>query len=282
MAMLFMLYHLQAPWQWTLRTAHCNHMWHPSSINTASRVAQVSLAIGVPTVIGISGGTVEGETDARIWRWRCLHRICRLHGVSRICTAHTASDRVETLITQLARGTRGGMGWWRLGTYPVVRPVLGLARAEISQYSHRCNLPLCVDGTNRFLHGERARIRHELLPYLRRWWHPGIDECLVQAAEQRGWDHAHLELVAHQLSQSYEWIGRDGVRIQQLVMLPEAIRNRVNRCFVRRALALCLPQASIVPWRVRQTKQWLLVCNASSWIRTSDDMSDYESDALDH
>lgn len=128
----------------------------------------------------------------------------RLHAVA---TAHTQDDQAETVLAKFLRGawTEGFSG-----IHPemsgneglIVRPLLGVTRAEIESYLEKIGQSWREDASNRELEFTRNRIRHELLPELERW-NPRIREKLTQMAdlarEEESWWAAEIDRLAGQL-----------------------------------------------------------------------------------
>jgi tRNA(Ile)-lysidine synthase len=96
-------------------------------------------------------------------------------------TGHTASDQVETILYRLvSRGSATGIEPKR--TDGVVRPLLGVWRAETEAYCRAADLPYRTDTSNATT--RRGLIRDEILPLLRRL-HPAADENLLRALDTR-------------------------------------------------------------------------------------------------
>jgi tRNA(Ile)-lysidine synthase len=94
-------------------------------------------------------------------------------------TGHTASDQVETVLYRLvSSGNAKGIRVRREDG--VVRPLLGVWRAETEEYCRVAGLPFRTDSTN--ADTKRGLIRDEILPLLRRL-HPGADANLLALAE---------------------------------------------------------------------------------------------------
>ena len=91
-------------------------------------------------------------------------------GASHVVTGHTASDRAETLLLQLARGShRRGLASLRpqrplTAALTLVRPLLLFTRAETSQIHAQLGLPLWPDASNADPRYSRNRLREEVLP----------------------------------------------------------------------------------------------------------------------
>ena len=89
--------------------------------------------------------------------------------INTIVTAHNATDNLETVIFNLARGT-GTLGL--SGIAPVreniVRPLIDLPKAKITEALDKYVVPYMIDSTNNSNEYTRNFIRHEILPMLRK------------------------------------------------------------------------------------------------------------------
>ena len=99
------LYQLQKKWQWQLGIVHCDHRWHINSLVQAKHVAQLAAIMEIHYYQPIAIESVQQETIARHWRYDIIKNIAINHSYTVIMTAHTASDRIETLMYHLMRGT---------------------------------------------------------------------------------------------------------------------------------------------------------------------------------
>lgn len=130
--------------------------------------------------------TLQGESieeAGRHARYGFFDRLAVRYGYDHVCTAHHADDQSETVLARLVKGA----GWRGLagiretrGLY--VRPLLGFRRAELSAYASDRQVRFREDHTNRDTRYFRNRIRHDLLPLLRRRFDPKIDRHLEQIA----------------------------------------------------------------------------------------------------
>ena len=116
------------------------------------------------------------EAMWRAARYDFLRSVAREYG-ARIATAHTRDDQVETVLLRLLRGA-GARGLAGLAAHgPVMRPLLEISRARLERYAHAGGLAWVDDPSNARLDVRRNRVRHELLPALRRV-DGSIDETL--------------------------------------------------------------------------------------------------------
>ncbi len=111
------------------------------------------------------------EEAARNLRYAWFGELLASGVVDAIATAHTLDDQAETVLHKLLRGawTEGLSGIHPVlaqtkGT--ILRPFLGVRRAEIETWLSNLGQTWCEDATNTDTAHTRNRLRHELLPAL--------------------------------------------------------------------------------------------------------------------
>ncbi|MGA2986633.1 MAG: tRNA lysidine(34) synthetase TilS [Terriglobia bacterium] len=177
------------------------------------------------------------EAVARELRYRFFFSLIDQGRLDCVATAHTANDQAETVLMRLLRGTgTRGLG----GIYPVlegkvVRPFLGLTRAEVMQEIAARRLPYRVDSSNLDTRLRRNKIRRELLPLLAKEYNPEIIPLLNQLADRARDDEASLERWAR--DRAHPWRRREGreerIPIRALLEFPPALARRVLRQMVQ-------------------------------------------------
>ncbi len=109
------------------------------------------------------------EEAARILRYKFLEKTLSKWNGTKIATAHTLSDSVETVLFNLFRGT-GPTGL--AGILPkrdkIIRPIIGFTREEILSYLEECEIPYIIDSTNLSIDYTRNYIRHVIVPAIRK------------------------------------------------------------------------------------------------------------------
>jgi tRNA(Ile)-lysidine synthase len=137
------------------------------------------------------------EAAARQLRYGFFEKLLQQGSLDRVATAHTIDDQAETVLLKLARGagTRGLAGIYprlslkhpNIGPSPrhheIVRPLLGVRRAELEAYLRDLRQLWREDSSNRDLRHTRNRIRHEILPNLEKQVNPGVRDALADFAE---------------------------------------------------------------------------------------------------
>jgi tRNA(Ile)-lysidine synthase len=149
---------------------HVNHKLRGDDSEADARFCSEILGAEVVELDG--GGLTEAELREQ--------RYSLGHGATR-ATGHTASDQVETILYRLAsRGTAAGIELRRADG--VVRPLLGVWRAETEEYCAAEGLAFRVDASN--ADSKRGLIRDEILPRLR-LLHPAAEENILRALDLR-------------------------------------------------------------------------------------------------
>jgi len=136
------------------------------------------------------------EDAARRARYEFFSRLVADGKVDLVAVAHTADDQAETVLAHILRGTGlAGLGGIHPRTESVVRPLLGVRRAELRAYVRSKKQKWREDATNQDTARTRARIRKKLLPLLEREFQSGVVEHLASLAEFAREDEAFLELL---------------------------------------------------------------------------------------
>ncbi|KZR91677.1 tRNA(Ile)-lysidine synthase [Synechococcus sp. MIT S9509] len=201
MALLGLLRDLSSRHHWTLQLWHGDHGWHPRSARIAADLTSWCQTHQLPLLVSTSTFSTTGsEAKARAWRYAQLHQTCQqlnLHKTGEPCrtvvTAHTASDRAESLLLQLSRGTDlaglGNMRWQRTlnadatDDIQLVRPLLHFSRDDTSAICRDLQLPIWTDPSNSDPRFDRNRIRQEVLPVLEAL-HPGCSRRMAELSER--------------------------------------------------------------------------------------------------
>jgi tRNA(Ile)-lysidine synthase len=241
LCLLKLLRDLQPKWEWELAVAHCDHRWATDG-GMAEWVRQIAAAWQLPFYLKAATAVRETEAAAREWRYRVLAEIAVEAGFSTVVTGHTQSDRAETLLYNLIRGSGSdglqALSWQRpLGAgITLVRPLLAVSRQETWEFCEKWQLPVWEDRANENLNYARNRIRRQLIPYLQANFNPQVETALAQTAEVLRADVAYLEQAASQLLAQVQAPDRMAVNRYKLRDVPLALQRRVMRQFLQQCL----------------------------------------------
>jgi tRNA(Ile)-lysidine synthase len=142
---------------------------------------------------------VNLEDAGRRARYQFFSNLVAEGKVDRVAVAHTADDQAETVLAHILRGTGlAGLGGIHPQTESVVRPLLGVRRAELRAYLRTKKQKWREDATNQDTARTRARIRKKLLPLMEREFQSGVVEHLGSLAEFAREDEELFELLARE------------------------------------------------------------------------------------
>jgi len=146
-----------------------------------------SFVIDVRTHASRTGCSIEESArEMRYARLREYAEIKNTPGV--VFTAHTADDQAETLLMRFISGTgRTGLRGIRESFslcegWKVVRPLIGVSRAEVEDYLETEKIRYVVDKSNFDTAFRRNFVRHRLIPEIRRV-NPSVTGTLSRQAE---------------------------------------------------------------------------------------------------
>ena len=205
MALTALLSDLRRLHHWRLTLWHGDHGWRAEAAQQARELQAWAEAQDLPFLLERATRPLTGEAAARRWRYDGLQRAAVALSCCYVVTGHTASDRAETLLLNLARGshqrglaslrpvrslsaeawaeqegTGSGVGG---GTTPIrlVRPLLPFSREETGRICRELALPIWEDNSNRDPRFGRNRLRAEVMPVLEAL-HPGASRRIAALA----------------------------------------------------------------------------------------------------
>lgn len=249
MALLGLLLGLRHLHGWRLQLWHGDHGWRSDSAQQADELAAWCSAHDLPLQLDRWDHPQAGESAARQWRYRSLERCALALGCCRVVSGHTASDRAETLLLHLARGShRRGLGSLRAlrplndsgaSALQLSRPLLIFCRNETARICHQLELPVWLDSSNNDQRYSRNRIRREVLPVLEQL-HPGATRRLSGTAERLQQEH---DCASEWVEVALEWMqGSTGATRTDapIRQLPRQRLLRLQRANQRAVLELWL------------------------------------------
>nr|WCH54679.1 lysidine synthase [Hypnea edeniana] len=126
--------------------------------------------------------SVNSEMKAREIRYNILVKHSIKYNYKHIITAHTQTDKTETFLQHIIRGTSLN-GLTSFNEYRkfnnkihLYRPLLEFKRTEIKWLCRKLHLPIWSDITNYNYTINRNRLRHELIPYIHKYFNSNIDK----------------------------------------------------------------------------------------------------------
>lgn len=182
MALLSVLLFFRAEFGMHLRAAHVNHCLRgEQSLRDETFVRESCEKYAVPLdVLRVDVAAKAKESGEGLEE--CGRRLryaffASLDDKARVATAHTQSDRLESMLLNLTRGT-GLSGLCPIAPVrgQVIRPLLDCSRAQVEVYCAGQGIAFMTDSSNADTVFRRNRIRAEVIPVLR-GMNPALDEA---------------------------------------------------------------------------------------------------------
>jgi tRNA(Ile)-lysidine synthase len=199
MVLLSVLHSLALRHRWKLTVAHLNHQLRGRDADADERfVKRAAQKLRLPFESArqnvkqfASAHGVSVEMGARELRHRFLAETARKLGLRHIFLAHHADDQVELFFLRLLRGSGNqGLGGMEMSApspvdpkIQLLRPLLGIGKSELLAYAQAHGIAFRQDATNDSTDILRNRIRHKLLPLLRKDFQANIDRVVSRSME---------------------------------------------------------------------------------------------------
>jgi tRNA(Ile)-lysidine synthase len=240
LALLHALRVLAGKRDWRLAVLTVDHGLRPGSAADAAFVADHAKALGLPArQLTLAPGELEAhraagpEGAARAARYEALWPAADELGCRWLATGHTLDDQAETVLLQLLRGAGpDGLAGMAVRSGRLLRPLLGVRRAETRACCAAAGLAWREDPTNATDGPLRNRVRSRLLPLLEQL-RPGATSTLARtaalAADERDWLDP---VVAAALAAAGDGADLDAAALGGL---PVALGRRVVRAAAARA-----------------------------------------------
>jgi len=117
-------------------------------------------------------------------RYRLLEKYRKKTKAGYVAIAHHENDQAETVLAHIIRGCGPkGLSGMPFRRGKIIRPIIGVPKTDLDTLMRGTNLPYYNDKLNYSLDYQRNKIRHELLPYLKRNFNPQISSCLAKLAD---------------------------------------------------------------------------------------------------
>lgn len=168
---------------------------------------------------------ISVEEAGREERYKFFDEIASSLGGAKIATGHNISDNAETVLFRLGRGSSAkGLCGIRYKRGNIIRPLLDVSRAEITQYLIENGIIWREDSTNAQLHYTRNKIRHSVLASFEKV-QPGAVEKIVSCAKSLSEDEDYLSDLADKLIASAR-VEEDEYSTSALIAAPAPISKR--------------------------------------------------------
>ncbi len=234
MALLGALLEIKEQFSLNIIAAHFNHMIRGEEalrdeefVKAECEKRGVELFVGRGDVpLYAKENKISTELAARKLRYEFLE------GVSKglIATAHTASDNLETVIFNLARGSSiEGLCGIPPKRDNIIRPLILASRKQIEDYCEEKNIGFVTDSSNLSDDYTRNRIRHNIVPLLKEI-NPSLETAVLKSSTLLREDAEILNKSAEDFlkeNKTQDYLSLDGFS-----ELPVSVGKRVIRKYI--------------------------------------------------
>ncbi len=189
----------------TLHIAHLDHGLRKDSASDALFVKSWAKRLNIPISLKrlnprfIKKGSLEEA--CRQARLDFFIRAAKRIKADKVALGHNLDDQAETVLMRLLRGTGlSGLGAIsikrKINNLIFIRPFLETPRREIDKFLKKRKAKPRIDSTNKKQAFFRNKIRHNLVPLLRKEYNKNISEVLANLAQSSSIDYEYLDQAA--------------------------------------------------------------------------------------
>ncbi|UZN42736.1 tRNA lysidine(34) synthetase TilS [Lactobacillus sp. IBH004] len=177
LALLDLLYQIKEQYQFRLLAAHLDHQLRPDSFKEEKVISAYCQNKSIelinekwPQSLQPLGGV---EAAARKYRYDFLVKIMRNYQGDYLLTAHHMDDLLENILLKFIRsGNPSEMNSLRaiseMQGMTLLRPLLNVTKADLLEYDKKHHIPYVIDQTNNEDDTLRNRLRHHVIPLLKK------------------------------------------------------------------------------------------------------------------
>lgn len=177
LALLDLLYQIKEQYHFRLLAAHLDHQLRPDSFeeekvisaycqNKSIELINEKWPQSLQPLVGV-------EAAARKYRYDFLVKIMRNYQGDYLLTAHHMDDLLENILLKFIRsGNPSEMNSLRaiseMQGMTLLRPLLNVPKADLLEYDNKHHIPYVIDQTNNEDDTLRNKLRHHVIPLLKK------------------------------------------------------------------------------------------------------------------
>lgn len=177
LALLDLLYQIKEQYRFRLLAAHLDHQLRPDSFEEEKVISAYCQNKSIelinekwPQSLQPLGGV---EAAARKYRYDFLVKIMRNYQGDYLLTAHHMDDLLENILLKFIRsGNPSEMNSLKavskMQGMTLLRPLLNIQKADLLKYDKRNHIPYVIDQTNNEDDTLRNKLRHHVIPLLKK------------------------------------------------------------------------------------------------------------------
>ncbi len=205
-----------------------DHGLRAEAADEAGYVASICAKLGVPHTIQTPARPITGnlQSAARTARYALVEVWSERENLRWIATAHHADDQLETVLMRLMRGSGiDGLSAIRSVNGKIIRPLLGVRKADLIAHVESCGLKAVADPSNEDDAFDRVRLRKALTGF------PDFDpDRLARSVSATQEASDALKWVCKQEAERHVEQRADGIVLTRTDYPEELLRRLVVAC----------------------------------------------------
>nr|AIA21409.1 hypothetical protein [Pyropia kanakaensis] len=228
---------LKENYNWKISLIHFDHRWRSDSMRASKQVFKYAKLYNLPVYYFECPKCLNTEESSRKWRYTTLINTAYVNNLREIVLAHTATDKAETVLSNLFRGTSlDGLSSIRWSsqisnTVHLVRPLLNFYRSETAWFCRKYLLPVWIDQSNYNYALSRNRLRQELIPYIKSYFQPQFEEKSLVLSSLIALDVDFLEQEALRIYSIIQHKELSAINYLVIKLLHPSIQSRILKLF---------------------------------------------------
>ena len=192
------------------------------------------------------------ENISRRNRYHIIINHAKIYRYEAILTAHTQTDKIETFILNLTRGSSiegiTSLNLHKKFNYHlnIFRPLINKNRKDINFFCKKWLLPIWLDVTNCNQNIKRNRIRNEIMPYLNKYFNYKLSYQLAKFLKTCYYDNEYIKQKTTKLYVSIKSYHYISINIFMLKKEHLSIQIRIIQLFIYHNFCFILNEKNLL------------------------------------
>nr|AZL88042.1 tRNAIle-lysidine synthetase [Harveyella mirabilis] len=231
---------------------YIDHQWKNNSFKQIKHLINYIKSIQELIEIYQIKKILNSENECRKYRYHIICQHAIEYNYQLIITGHNQTDKIETSLQNIIRGC-GLEGLTGLTLKNQLyknkfffRPLLNIQRAIIYWLCKKFCLPIWSDNTNYIYQIQRNRLRNELLPYIKKYFHYNVENNIQHLLKNYYYDNEYIKQNTIKLYFKNKHKINLGIKYAEVIKQNFALQLRIIQFFCFHNLQLHLKYQQII------------------------------------
>nr|YP_009394071.1 tRNA Ile-lysidine synthetase [Rhodomela confervoides]ARW62633.1 tRNA Ile-lysidine synthetase [Rhodomela confervoides] len=245
---------------------YIDHQWKNNSREQIRHVVNYIRSIKEFIEIYQIKKVLISENDCRTHRYHIICQHAIKYKYQLIITGHNQTDKIETFLQNMMRGSGiEGLTSLTLKTklYEnkfLFRPLVNIKREMIYWLCKKFCLPIWSDSTNYIYQIQRNRLRNELLPYIKKYFHNNVENNIKYLLKNYYYDNEYIKQSTIKLYLKIRHNRNLGIKYTEVIKQNFALQLRIIQLFCFHNLQFHLEHKQIIKIIEKINENFLTSC----------------------